>query len=150
MPLSASWVIHDRTFGMSYVVGKDYYLLCLSSASASWISLLSIPCFWEILSVAIPSIAWAKSYPGLYWLGRSRYCFELMKPDLQHTDGTLAPEAEPVEDQEVKVKVGYIFSKYEKYPGASRRWSEGEYWKILKDTVSDLSVRNVGFSRLSP
>lgn len=60
------------------------------------------------------------------WLGRSIVVL-VVKPDLQqHTDGTFGSTGLSLEDQEVKVKVkGCVFSKYEKCPGASRRWSEG-------------------------
>ena len=53
----------------------------------------------------------------------------LLKPDLQqHTDGAFDSTWFSLEDQEVKVK-GCVFSKYEKCPGASRRWSE---WGVAR------------------
>lgn len=112
--------MHNEDLGdLGLCVGKDYYLLCLSTQLMS-----------PVISCPIDSVflghfkcgyisSSVKRGSDTAWLGRSIAVFVETRLQ-QHTDGTFDSTGFSLEDQEVKVK-GCVFSKYEKCPGASRR-----------------------------
>ena len=158
--------MHDEDLGdLGLCVGKDYYLLCLSTQLIS----LMISC--PINSVFLGNFKCGYTFNSMKqstdtaWLGRSIVVL-VVKPDLQqHTDGTFGSTGLSLEDQEVKVKVepggsggegeskGVCFLKIWKVPWSFKEviWG-GSDQKNSRNSLrlSDLSVRNVGFSRLSP
>lgn len=112
--------MHDEDLGdLGLCVGKDYYLLCLSTQLMS--PVISCPIDSMFLGhfkcgYISNSVKEVQTLPG--WECPLLF---LLKPDLQqHTDGAFDSTWFSLEDQEVKVK-GCVFSKYEKCPGASRR-----------------------------